>query len=90
MLTVGYDKQGYKYYKMQGVKGGGDAPSPPKPETSELSKQMRKAGRDRAQAEDWQKQAGMAEKIQANISHIKDKAAEQMDKLGAATKNIVK
>lgn len=74
---------------MQGVKGGAD---PPKPDSSELesemSKQMRKAGYDRARAEDYQKK-GTLEKLQENTSQIKDAAAEKMDKLGATVKNAV-
>lgn len=74
---------------MQGVKGGGD---PPKPDSSELeseaSKQMRKAGYDRAKAEDWQKQ-GMVEKLQAHTFHVKDMAADKMDKLGATVQKTV-
>lgn len=75
---------------MQGVKGGGDPPNPDASKLeSEASNEMRKAGRDRAQAEDGQKQ-GVVETLQAHTSHIKDMAAEKMDKLGATAKNTVK
>lgn len=74
---------------MQGVKGGA---APPKPGASELesetSKQMRKAGYDRARAEDFKKKS-MVEKLQENTVQIKDAAAEKMDKFGANVKKSV-
>ena len=72
---------------MQGVKGGGEPPKPDSRELeSEISKQMRKAGYDRARAEDYKKK-GMVDKLQESTNQIKDAGAAQMDKLGATVKN---
>lgn len=72
---------------MQGVKGGEDRPKPDYRELeSETCKQMRKAGYDRAQAEELQKK-GLVNKLQATTSQsFKDVVADKMDKLNATIK----
>lgn len=74
---------------MQGVKGGEERPKVDESGLeSETSKQMRKAGFERAQAEDFQKK-GIVEKLQHSTSQIKDFAADKMDKMGATIKSTV-
>ncbi|CAM6012008.1 unnamed protein product [Sphagnum balticum] len=72
---------------MQGVQGNESRPKPDASEMeSESAQQMRTAGFNRAQAEEWQKK-GFVEKLQTTTDDIKDATAEQMDKIGEALKN---